>query len=319
VWNDEILWFGEQYRFSLKPSTTKKGQDPEWGIVSKTTKGVRAATHVKRVDGLWDVPEIKGSVVNPIAIPPALLIALLGHWIMQKILFKQATAFWKRLSKRAKACWCRKARELGVKCGCYDFFMRWQMNYWKRHLEFDYLTCTDCLGPPLLQAGPQTVECGGTSIIWVVNYTKYCDYTWRIVEGGGSLDRYVGGKVTYTAPSENPDCVNDPVIECKNVFGATTISLAVNCDPRDKVAYYVFSDCKDAIPGPYPGSYAWQCWAEYFDCGGNFLYSAVYMGCWAWSPGGCGENFCKRCQIGTVRDQRTDEQKEQGCCNHRFL
>jgi len=79
-------------------------------------------------------------------------------------------------------------------------------------------------------------ECGTTAIgytsqqmevdeeqeLTVENPEDGCLYAWAIASGGGSLSAAVGTSVTYTAPSTNPECANNPVI--------TLTVRSVQCD-----------------------------------------------------------------------------------------
>jgi len=80
----------------------------------------------------------------------------------------------------------------------------------------------------------QQMSCDGTQVLTVIPSGGNNDcYSWA-VSGGGTLDLYVGNAVTYTAPSSNPECANNPTITltAKLPGGGTqtaTLKLAVNC------------------------------------------------------------------------------------------
>lgn len=65
-------------------------------------------------------------------------------------------------------------------------------------------------------------------------------YSWIISSGGGTLSSDTGHNVTYTSPSDNPECVNSPTIQlwCGGKL-MDTISIAVNALVGNEYAYAV--------------------------------------------------------------------------------
>jgi hypothetical protein len=87
-------------------------------------------------------------------------------------------------------------------------------------------------------------------------------YTWTLVAGGGTLTDNGDGTATYTAPSSNPNCVNNPTIGLMDCCGdETTLELAVTTG--NWLAGKIFS-WESAGTTPcncihYPGEY-WGHW-----------------------------------------------------------
>jgi len=87
-----------------------------------------------------------------------------------------------------------------------------------------------------------SVKPGGKLSLYVRGAHKYCDdlcYKWRIVRGGGQLSDLYGKRVVYTAPGEQPECEDNPLIQleyCGELMDQAYI--AVSSFISDEVAYY---------------------------------------------------------------------------------
>jgi len=82
-------------------------------------------------------------------------------------------------------------------------------------------------------------------------------FSWSLISGGGSLSSSSGSSVIYTAPSSNPDCVNNPTIRLSDACGGyVDLSLGVtNPNLGSSAAYQEFYNIWiDTTPdcfGPY--------------------------------------------------------------------
>ena len=71
-------------------------------------------------------------------------------------------------------------------------------------------------------------------------------YTWRLIGGGGDLSATRGDRVIYTAPSDNPHCLNNPIIHVFDREGEGAIfQIAVNA-LHSSVAAFRTSEGKGA-------------------------------------------------------------------------
>jgi RHS repeat-associated protein len=92
-------------------------------------------------------------------------------------------------------------------------------------------------------------------------------YTWSIIRGGGSLSSSTGNSVTYTAPSSNSNCANNPTIQVTDSNGYSNIlSLAVNAY-SGVAGYNVVTD--DGCAFRSAGICSWQIWKQPLYCNGN--------------------------------------------------
>jgi len=67
-----------------------------------------------------------------------------------------------------------------------------------------------------IHASRYHVRPGGRMGLSVRGAHKLCEdgcYKWRIIKGGGDLDLIYGKRNYYTAPAENPECINNPTIQ----------------------------------------------------------------------------------------------------------
>lgn len=238
--DDSPVFWGQQVRWTAKTSTTLPGMDPETGSTRKTTKGRRPRTRVKRVNGLWFDRRFDAVPFDPDTIPMQRLYPKLPLQITWRTLLKKLGTFWHRLPKSVKNCWCALARAAGQKCGCLDYFINRQFNYWKVHGDFDSATCQTC--PPLsIIYTTKTMIFNSTQAL-CANTTEYGPYYWYIISGGGTLLQTQGVCVTYQAPSSNPYCLLNPTIKVMDRCNqSATIKLAIT---NPSIAYPAYRKWK---------------------------------------------------------------------------
>ena len=94
-----------------------------------------------------------------------------------------------------------------------------------------YASSALCSEPPIIN-GKTRMSCSESQDLSIVNYQAGNTYTWSIQDDDGqkgTLSPTTGEHVTYTAPSSNPDCVNNPTIRVSCCGDQTdTITIAVN-------------------------------------------------------------------------------------------
>jgi len=125
----------------------------------------------------------------------------------------------------------------------------------------------------------QQMACNGTQVLTVIPGGGANDcYSWAITSGGGSLDVNTGNAVTYTAPSSNAGCANNPTITltAKKPDGSTqtaTLQIAVNCyAPIENAGIEVILEmCATPCCGKIK--------ARYFRCSGAVLGYLDCCGC----------------------------------------
>jgi RHS repeat-associated protein len=160
-------------------------------------------------------------------------------------------------------------------------------------------------------------------------------YTWSRTSGGGSLSGSSGTSVTYTAPSSNANCDQNPTIQLgDNCGNKASLQLAINQYTAGESAYVyvVWGEFASGAPCTQGG----LCFAmtyQYTRCNGsvNPWIGAQYcsspcspihcvqclpdceMSCktesCCWNPGPCGGDCQEK-----LLDLRTDTMKAQGCC-----
>ena len=87
-----------------------------------------------------------------------------------------------------------------------------------------------------------SVKPGGKLSLYVRGAHELCQdqcYKWRIVRGGGQLSDLYGKRVVYTAPAEQPECIDNPLIQleyCGEFMDQQYI--AVTTFISDGTAYY---------------------------------------------------------------------------------
>ncbi len=203
--------------------------------------------------------------------------------------------------------------------------------------------CVDCKNyPPVIGYTTQQMFLNGTQNL-NADGGGGGPYTWSIISGGGTLSKTVttnNEMNLYTAPSENPDCFNNPTIQVKDYCGnVKTLKIAVNSVTGDNDAYHVVEmdgslNCHypPGIDNPYvfqrsyrcdgnvhgTGSYCARCSSTCPGCGGSC--SVVPCG----TCGDCSQstisancdptNCPDGCVIGTTTDYRTQFLLDSGCC-----
>jgi len=164
-------------------------------------------------------------------------------------------------------------------------------------------------------------------------------YTWTIGSGGGTLSGMTGASVTYTAPSSNPNCSNNPTITVMDSCGfVANLSLAVNGLLGHGAGYYASTTfyevgelvqncamrslgmcgyqilrhsllCNGNLTGSYyacsSGGYYGQCTIEEYYAWGEEQCQVERDKCNANCPAGCEPGF---------HDTRTSAELEGGCC-----
>lgn len=311
----EAVFFGEQYRSSLKPSTTKKGFPPSKGYVSKTLKGRRPPTRQKRIKGLWYDPTFLPYPFNPDTIPDVQLNSNLGNRTTWRVLFRKIANLWNSLSRPEKQCWFQMAQDEGDKCSYYDFFQRHQLNYWKQNGALDLTTCSPCPSPEIeyTTQSMQTLQQQTLSLI----PGALGPFKWDIIEGAGQISAVSGPSIVYTAPGSNPGCAYNPTIQVTDACGRrVTLKLAVSAyNPRFAYARpnlercgvtrtldlcacmcgYNAYDCYDLPTGYY---------AHYWCAGAEYWCLPQQAGGPCFFPPNCVDPL----------DLRTQGMKDLGCC-----
>lgn len=161
-------------------------------------------------------------------------------------------------------------------------------------------------------------------------------YEWDLT-GGGSLSTLKGESTVYTAPETNPNCVGNAEIILTDACGKSrALHIAVNCyvPPTIAVRYCAETvgtcDCIEWYGGNciMVGVWGVNLHRWDYDCAGNILYeeqaeglsfsmSGDYWGtdcvmlenCSVYGVFSCPGQGCNK-----VRDLRTEEMKQQGCC-----
>ncbi|MCX5908604.1 MAG: hypothetical protein NTY64_15865, partial [Deltaproteobacteria bacterium] len=105
-------------------------------------------------------------------------------------------------------------------------------------------------------------------------------YQWSIISGGGVLSKETtvsGEDNSYTAPSSNQNCVNNPVIQVTDVYGSSkTVKIAVNAYNSWLIAYGTshFANCVTS----YPEYRSWH--SHHWLCNGDEIsLGFAYSGC----------------------------------------
>lgn len=94
-------------------------------------------------------------------------------------------------------------------------------------VDFSYVVTYVYAAGPIIGGSPQ-MSTGGTQKL-TVSGGSGGPYTWSLVGGGGNLSGTTGDSVTYTAPSLNPYCGNNPKIIVTDSAGQSAeFQIAVN-------------------------------------------------------------------------------------------
>jgi len=191
-----------------------------------------------------------------------------------------------------------------------------------------------CSGGERIGYETQQMQVGGTQTLTVTGARAEAPYRWRVASGGGTLSATTGTSVVYTAPSSNPDCVNNPVITLSS-DGAScdTLQIAVSAPRIDGGAFFearTFSktscthsiykrpyDCSGSSSSEWSACDGCDCnpgWPTACNCNGAFLCTEdrIYARCGANSACGSWNGVTIAC--GGFTDIRTAAQKAKGCC-----
>jgi hypothetical protein len=262
---------------------------------------------------------------------------------ISRIRFAKAANRWTTLRPTTKECWCARARAAAAKCGCFDFFMRSQLNTFAATGSFDEETCPDCPTPVIIYSTTHMSINAKQGLAVVDDGSS--PYKWEINAGGGQLSVTTGTSTLYTAPSSNPNCLLNVTIRVTNKCKKyADLKIAINAYvPTGDVAYFGGSVCLNAT-GPASGcagtpwggqcppgtsgcipflsisEYGYNCQDAMLGGGGcNRNYEVIKC-----VPGDCLAETC--CQAlstggschgiypGGVLDVRTQAMKDAGCC-----
>ena len=93
-----------------------------------------------------------------------------------------------------------------------------------------------------IHASRYVVRPGGRLTLSVRGAHKLCEdgcYKWRIIKGGGDLDLLYGKRNYYTAPGENPECINNPTIQLEYCgVPVDTVVIGISDFVSDDTAYF---------------------------------------------------------------------------------
>jgi hypothetical protein len=318
-----VIYFGEQMRAALKPATNRKGMAPLYGVVTRTTKGARPTTRVKRRGGLWYDPTFQTAPFHPEDVPNLTIWAKLHNQTAVRTLFRKAAALWTSLTAAQKDCWCTRARAAAAKCGCFDFFMRSQLTTFVGAGEFDTGTC--CGGPaPLILYASATMGPSQKQTLSLADNTAG-PFTWAITQGGGSLSSPDSPTPVYTSPASNPNCTNNATIQVTDRCGRKAyLSIATNIGQLGTDAFRQTNiHCWQHEPAPASfegigasGPYNYACFDRYYDCSGAYRRTGAHAGMWTTIDPDPAPNWCNLCMSGesSTIDMRTSAQKAAGCC-----
>lgn len=105
--------------------------------------------------------------------------------------------------------------------------------------------------PPAMEMGYTSQQMGGDDEQELTVTGGEPTYTWTVESGGGTVVPTTGSSSTYTAPSENPGCVNNPIIRVTDRWGSyVEIEVAVNTWPGADGAYVGSTplECQADVP-----------------------------------------------------------------------
>jgi len=104
------------------------------------------------------------------------------------------------------------------------------------------------------------------------------DYVWAIASGGGSLSSESGMSVTYTAPSSNSNCTDNPTITLSiDRETCDTLQIAVNqyTGTEDDNSYLTWTRGNCSAQGL---GYVCGGWVKAYDCTGTLTWTGDYNG-----------------------------------------
>jgi hypothetical protein len=102
-------------------------------------------------------------------------------------------------------------------------------------------------------------------------------FTWEIISGGGSLYPLTGGGTTYTAPSDNTSCLENPTIQlsCNNeIMDEITIGINEGTGKAFEIKYCheEFHTHPNTNPPYYTTEHCAIVWIYYGSCNGVEVY-----------------------------------------------
>ena len=210
--------------------------------------------------------------------------------------------------------------------------------------------CEDCpqvTHPPVIFYGSQQLSINQTANIHASGGAGG-PYTWTITSGSGSLSSTItvsGANVTYTAPSSNAGCNNNPTIVVTDFCGNTaSVKFAINAwSPATSTAganTHLVGNMDCSFPPVFLRATAFSCIGVENDTQGCLRCCAKAGGCWVYDlitcdetrpacneanlvaaciatdPFGC--NTAGDCPVG-IHDHRTSDMLTQGCCPRQLL
>lgn len=219
-------YFGEFLRMVLGEGSISP-RDPETDIIGKTRRGER--------------PSQQGEGTDTQA--------------FYRDIFKNCTKMWNTLPEECpglppdpqptakESIWEAKL-EHGVVCSYYDLWMRCCIKHALSQggamPDGDCFPCLDVCSCIDIEIGytTQQMSTDEEQALEVINAIEGCVYDWEITSGGGSLSANQGTNISYTAPSTNAECVENPVISL-SVEGNVCDTLAIAINAVAGAAYYI--------------------------------------------------------------------------------
>jgi len=187
-----------------------------------------------------------------------------------------------------------------------------------------YATITVELGCESASIGytGDTISCGNTKILAVLNGDPAITYTWGIISGGGSIEKIDATYAIYTAPADNPNCDLNPIIALlAGSFTCDLLSLAVN--GASGVAGYYVNKIKC-----YSGYYCYEFYQALY-CNGSVEVAirsrscgGTWISCWDQDEEGhafYNDAICIGCTELGYHDLRSEAQLSAGCCPAQLL
>jgi hypothetical protein len=160
-----------------------------------------------------------------------------GFGVPQSNGWIQSVTYGTNDSVRVVVCWDENLRYTGQSTGVLVYTSTGAV--FSATLPFDCvgqgsepgcITCYNCPAPyntPEIFYTTQQMQLNGTQYIYASGGAGG-PYSWSITAGSGTLSGSYGMGVTYTAPSANVNCANNPTIKAVDVCGnSVTISFAV--------------------------------------------------------------------------------------------
>ena len=173
-----------------------------------------------------------------------------------------------------------------------------------------------CVAESIGISGTTQMNFGESKTLTVLNSRPGVTYTWVVSAGGGSISPSTGTSTTYTAPSSNADCANNPTIQLKvgsNICSSVKLAVNNGSDCSSARAYMYVINIWSSMGLCIVRTQNYACNGD--DCGPGQGYCDG-------GAGGC--SGCPPCQdthepftcynIGQTLDVRTAAMKTAGCC-----